>query len=156
MAKSLPIRINDYDIGYNSNPYYAPAYDSSFNYSMPMTTTRDTLFRTSDFLHSELSKTNVSFKEMCLREMNELTERYVKHHGEDIDVESITLKDLYDFSVIDDPETIEHVPQTVERCTLALKHGWKKSVKDKITLPFTGEMHRQYMKLKLIHGNIEK
>lgn len=160
MAKSLPIRINDYDVGYNQNPYYTPAkYDhTSFNYSMPMTTTiSDSLFRSGDFFsENESTYTIVSLKKKSFNEIDNLTKRYIKHHGEDVDVESITLKDLFDFSVIYDPESIEYVPQTVERCTLALKHGWKKSVKDKITLPFTGEMHRQYMKLKLIHGNIEK
>lgn len=72
-----------------------------------------------------------------------------------VDIEEVTMKDLFDFIVKKDALLIEFVPQTVERCKLALSTEWSKKVKDAIQLPFTGELHKFYLKMKLTNGPLK-
>ena len=72
-----------------------------------------------------------------------------------VDIEEVTMKELFDYIIKKDALLIKYVPQTVERCKLALSTEWSKKVKDAIQLPFSGELYRFYLKMKLTHGPLQ-
>ena len=95
----------------------------------------------------------MNYDELAINKMNELIQEiFIETNG---DIESITMKEIFDKIVKNKPSNIEHVPQTVERCILALHNEWSLSIIKKIKLPFTGELHKEYLKLKLIYGSVK-
>jgi len=103
---------------------------------------------TSDFVQS-----GISLKQTELSYINEILQEYFDEFN--VDIEVVTMKEIFDFIVKKDALLIEFVPQTVERCKLALSTEWSKKVKDAIQLPFTGELHKFYLKMKLTNGPLK-
>jgi len=110
-------------------------------------TISDTI-NTADFVQS-----GISLKQTELSYINDILQEYFDEFN--VDIEEATMKELFDFIVKKDAQLIEYVPQTVERCKLALSTEWSKKVKDVIQLPFTGELHKFYLKMKLINGPLK-
>ena len=103
---------------------------------------------TADFVQSD-----ISLKQTELSYINDILQDYFDEFN--VDIEEVTMKELFDFIVKKDALLIEYVPQTVERCKLALSTEWSKKVKDAIQLPFTGELHKFYLKMKLTNGPLK-
>ena len=103
---------------------------------------------TADFVQSD-----ISLKQTELNYINSVLQEYFDEFN--VDIEEVTMKEIFDFIVKKDALLIEFVPQTVERCKLALSTEWSKKVKDAIQLPFTGELHKFYLKMKLTYGPLK-
>jgi len=91
--------------------------------------------------------------ENAIKYINDILKEYFDEFN--VDIEEVTMKEIFDYIVKKDALLIEFVPQTVERCKLALSTEWSKKVKDAIQLPFTGELHKFYLKMKLTHGPLK-
>lgn len=102
---------------------------------------------------SEFFQSGISLKQTELSFINDILQEYFDEFN--VDIEEVTMKELFDFIVKKDALLIEFVPQTVERCKLALSTEWSKKVKDAIQLPFTGELHKFYLKMKLTNGPLK-
>lgn len=85
--------------------------------------------------------------------INTILDEYFEEYN--VDVENVTMKELFDYIVKKDARLIQFVPQTVDRCKLALSTEWSRKVKDAIKLPFTGELHKFYLKMKLTNGSLK-
>lgn len=129
---------NDYISNHNTNYTVGPSIDSSWKYI-------DNISNFSTPQHSD---------EIHLNFLTKLMDEYFDEHN--VDIEEVTMKDVYDFIVKKEPKLIAHVPQTIERCKLALSTEWSNEVKEAIKLPFTGELHKFYLKMKLTNGTSPK
>lgn len=76
-------------------------------------------------------------------------------YDEDVDVEALPIKTINDDLVRKNVDYLLIVPQTPERCLLALDVEWSKRVYDMITIPITGDFHKQFLKMKLSKGYLE-
>lgn len=131
--------------------HYNP-YDPYHNYSTSITSLPSHNHTVTTGLNHKYSVMLEDYVEEKVDIMNEIMKL---DKDSDEDFEALTLKEVYDRLIKSKPYLIEYVPQTPNRCLIALKNAWNKKTKDKIKIPITGEFHRQYLKLKLSLGPLE-